>query len=121
MANDTNTQEQEQDKRAAKEAKDAEKAGFVNAHGQPRTKPVNHDGNSIGLGEKPAPKYEEKAENLDPIDPLAGAIPGSDLAAATADPESPHLGGEYIPGSANTNEERSRFEGVATGPPQRVK
>ena len=115
------------------EDKKAVKDGFVNVHGQPRTTPVNHDGDSIGLGErrcrgglsqlgeKPTPKYEVPTDERDPRDPLTGAVPGSDLAAAIADPESPHLGREYIPGSANTNEERSRFEGAPTGPPRRVK
>ena len=100
---------------------EAKRKGFVNVHGEPRVKPVNHDGDSVGLGDDPAPKYEVPADEREARDPLTGAIPGSDLAAAIGQPESPHLGGDYIPGSSNTNEEHSRFEGAPTGPPKRVK
>lgn len=50
----------------------------------------------------PTPKYETPQDELDPKDPQAEAVPGTEEARSTDNPESPHLGDRYEPGSANT-------------------
>lgn len=50
----------------------------------------------------PTPKYEESQSDLPGKDPNKEAKPGTADARSTDNPESPHLGSEYEPGSANT-------------------
>jgi hypothetical protein len=64
--------------------------------------------------ETPRPKDTQEGDDLPAADPLKGDVPGT----LSGDPESPHLGKRYIPGSANTTGETDVFDG-SSGPPKR--
>lgn len=96
--------------------KQAEKAGHVNFHDEPQTTPAPDPERQYVepvTGEDVGIVPDEKLPRLDPLkEAKAGTLSG--------DPESPHLGARYVPGSANTAPDGNKNFSHSR-PPKRVK